>query len=67
MPVGCYISAMISEKHMLLSQLPPNLLRSVVQDLTAAGQQAPLALIVGYQKGVVRYYRVAAPNQPFPT
>lgn len=64
--VLCYKETMVSEEHVLLSQLPGKLFRSVVQDALTAGQKIPRSIIVGVRQGVVYYYRVAELTQPFP-
>ena len=48
---------MITERHLLLDQLPAKLLRSVVQDALMANLPVPTLVVVGYRKKVVCYYR----------
>ena len=51
---------MITERHLLLDQLPAKLLRSVVQDALMANLPIPTLIIVGFRKKVVCYYRTVA-------
>jgi hypothetical protein len=52
-----YISHVKTEQRILLIQLPPKLLRSVVQDALMANQPIPTLIIVGFRDKVIRYYR----------
>lgn len=48
---------MITERHLLLDQLPAKLLRSVVQDALMANLPVPTLVIVGVRNKVICYYR----------
>jgi hypothetical protein len=60
-----YIVHVKKEQQILLTQLPPKLIRSVVQDALVANQPIPALIIVGFRDKVIRYYRTVDPSSPF--
>ena len=49
---------MITERHLLLDQLPTKLLRSVIQDALISNLPVPTLVVVGVRNKVICYYRV---------